>query len=178
MSEKISKLIPEKELQDKVEEIAKKIAKDYHNKVIFVTILKGAKIFCSDLMDSIKKISDLKIENYFIKLSSYGNKTETSGKVKIEKDIEEDLKGKDILIIDDIVDTGITLSFLKKYLLETKKARSVKICCLLDKPSRREKEVKIDYKGFEVPNKFIVGYGIDYAEKYRELPYIGFLADK
>ena len=178
MQEKISKLIPEKEIQDKVEEIAKNIAKDYKDKVIFVTILKGAKTFCYDLIKTIKKISDLKIENYFVKLSSYGDKTETSGEVKIEKDIEEDLEGKDILIIDDIVDTGLTLSFLKKYLLETKKAKSVKICALLDKPSRRKIEVEIDYKGFEIPNKFVVGYGIDYAEKYRELPYVAFLVDK
>ena len=178
MQEKISKLIPEKEIQEKVEEIAKNIAKDYKDKVIFVTNLKGAKIFCSDLIKTIKKISDLKIENYFVKLSSYGDKTETSGEVKIEKDIEEDLEGKDILIIDDIVDTGITLSFLKEYLLKTKKAKSVKVCSLLDKPSRRKIEVKIDYKGFEVPDKFVVGYGIDYAEKYRELPYVAVLVEE
>ncbi len=176
--EKITSLISEKEIQAKVEELSKQIVKDYKDKVIFVTILKGAKTFCSDLISSIKKISDLKIENHFIRLSSYGKKTETSGKVKIEQDIKKNIRGKDILIIDDIVDTGLTLFFLKKYLLETKKAESVKVCALLDKPSRRKIETKIDYLGFEVPNKFVVGYGIDYAEKYRELPYVGFLVDK
>lgn len=179
MSKKIgSVLISGTEIQEKVKEIAEKVAGDYKGEVVFVTVLTGAKIFCSDLIKEINRISDLVVKNYFIKLSSYGKETTSSGKVKVVKDIEGSVDGKDVLIIEDIVDTGTTLSFLKEYLLETKKATSVKICSFLDKPSRRKVNVEIDYKGYEVPDEFIVGYGLDYAEKYRELKDISILVDE
>ena len=164
-------LFTEEELQDKVKEMGKQISETYKDeKLIVVGILKGASIFMSDLIRAI----DTKIKIDFMVVSSYGNATETSGVVRILKDLESDIEGYNVLLVEDIIDTGTTLSYLKSYLYH-RNAKSVRICTLLNKPSRREKAVEIDFQGFEVPDEFIVGYGIDYAEDYRNLPYIGAL---
>ncbi|MBL7100953.1 MAG: hypoxanthine phosphoribosyltransferase [Nanoarchaeota archaeon] len=162
-----------KGLEDRVEDIS-------HEGLTFITVLDGAKTFASDLMIEIWKIDPtLKIRNYFIKLSSYGQSIVSSGKVIVKKEIEGDIKNKDVIIIEDLVETGNTLNFLKDYLIETKSVSSVKICALLDKQASKGKiNVSIDYKGVEIPDEFIVGYGVDYAEKYRELPYIGIVKFK
>lgn len=175
----IEKFIDEETIKAQVKNIAENIVKDYEEELTLVTILEGAKTFASDLMKRLYEIRPcLKIKNYFVKLSSYRDETVSSGKIIVKKDVKKNIKSKDVIIVEDIVDTGNTLHFLKNYLIDNKKVRSVKICALLDKPSRREIEVSIDYKGMEVPNEFVVGYGIDYAEKHRELPYIGIVKFK
>jgi hypoxanthine phosphoribosyltransferase len=167
-SNKLKILIPEEKIKQKVAELAKKISKDYKNKdkLLIVGILKGSTIFLSDLVRQL----DIDCEIDFIAVRSYDGKNST-GVVQLIMDLYDNPVGKNILIVEDIVDTGRTLNFLKQNLL-TRKARSVKICALLNKIGRRKAKVKIDYKGFDVPNKFIVGYGLDYNEKYRNLPYI------
>lgn len=175
----IEKFIDEKTIEAQVKKIAESIIKDYEEELTLVTILEGAKTFASDLMKKLYEIKPgLKIKNYSVKLSSYRDKTVSSGKITVKKDVNESIKSKDVIIVEDIVDTGNTLHFFKNYLIDNKKVRSVKVCALLDKPSRRKVEVSIDYKGMEIPNKFVVGYGIDYAEKHRELPYIGIVKFK
>lgn len=158
-------------LANKVHELGEQISKDYAGEeVLLVGILKGASVFLSDL---IRQISLPTYIDYMV-VSSYGNSAETSGVVRIIKDLEDNIEGKNIIIVEDIIDTGLTLEYLRKNLL-SRQPKSLKICTLLDKPARREKEMIIDYKGFEVPDDFIIGYGIDYAEKYRNLPFIGVL---
>lgn len=158
-------------LANKVRELGEQISKDYAGEeVLLVGILKGASVFLSDL---IRQISLPTYIDYMV-VSSYGNSAETSGVVRIIKDLEDNIEGKNIIIVEDIIDTGLTLEYLRKNLL-SRQPKSLKICTLLDKPARREKEMTIDYKGFEVPDDFIIGYGIDYAEKYRNLPFIGVL---
>lgn len=158
-------------LANKVHELGEQISKDYAGEeVLLVGILKGASVFLSDL---IRQISLPTYIDYMV-VSSYGNSAETSGVVRIIKDLEDNIEGKNIIIVEDIIDTGLTLEYLRKNLL-SRQPKSLKICTLLDKPARREKEMTIDYKGFEVPDDFIIGYGIDYAEKYRNLPFIGVL---
>ncbi|MCX7988608.1 MAG: hypoxanthine phosphoribosyltransferase [Thermodesulfovibrio sp.] len=160
-------LITEEQIQRKVKELALKISKDYENKDLFVIgILKGSFMFFSDLIRHIK--SPLKID--FIVASSY-IKDSSSGEVKIHYFPREEIKGRDILLVDDIIDTGISLQFIKEKILE-KNPASLKICVLLDKKERRIIEIPIDYIGFSVPNKFIVGYGLDYQEMFRNIPYI------
>jgi len=174
MADEIGKiLIKQEEIKLTVKNIAENIINDNPDKkaFIFITVLKGAKYFADDLIRELKKLKDVKIRNEFVKVSSYKG-AETTGKIKVEEDIKLDLFSRDVFIIEDIVDTGLTLNFLKDYLLNVKKAKSVKICSFLDKPSRRKVYVDIDYKGFEVPDKFIIGYGLDYEQKYRELPYV------
>lgn len=167
-------LLRPEEIQSLVRKLAQHLSEDYEKELHLVVVLKGARRFSEDLTQHLKEIKPrLKIKKHFIRLSSYAG-TETSGKIKLEKDIEKDLTGKDILIIEDIVDTGLTLDFLKAH-LKKKGAGSVKVCTLLDKPSRRGKEVKLDYVGIEVPDRFIVGYGLDWKEKFRDLDYIAFL---
>jgi len=164
-------LYSEDVLTKKIKELASEISKDYEGKeLVVVGILKGSVIFASEL---IKNIS-VKCEIDFMAVSSYGNSTETSGVVRILKDLDHNIEGKDILIVEDIVDTGVTLSYLLKY-LKARKANTIEIVSLLNKPKRRAVELEVKYIGFEVPDEFIVGYGIDYAEKYRNLPFIGIL---
>ena len=164
-------LIGEGELAERIRQLGQQITEDYEDKdLIVVGILKGASLFMSDL---IRKIEG-KISIDFMVVSSYGNASETSGVVRIIKDLDMDITDKHILLVEDIIDTGLTLAYLKEYLCN-RKAASVRICTLLDKPCRRSKPVDVEYIGFEVPDEFIIGYGIDYAEKYRNLPYIASL---
>jgi len=168
----IKKYLSNEKIKKKVKQIAKTISK-YHKEVNFVTVLTGAKYFSKDLKKELRNLG-VKVTEDFIKVKSYVG-TNSTGKITIIKQLKNPIKGKDILIVEDIIDTGLTLYFLKKYLQN--KAKSVRICAFLDKPSRRKKKVKIDYCGFKVPDKFIVGYGLDYNEKYRELKYIGVLVE-
>lgn len=167
-------LVSEEELDRKTTEIADKISKDYEGKDLFmIGILKGGVVFASDLIKKIK----VPMEIDFMAVSSYGKESETSGVVTLKKDVDRMLLNKDVLIVEDIVDSGFTMAYLKR-LLADRKAASVKICTLLNKPSRRRVDVDIDYYGFEIPDEFVVGYGLDYDEKYRNLPYIGVLDPK
>ena len=164
-------LITKEELAKRIEELGKQISKDYEGKkILAIGILKGSVIFLADLIRSI----DSEVSIDFMTVSSYGNSTETSGELTIKKDLDTDISGKDVLIVEDIIDSGITLSKLKEVLLKRNPA-SLKICTLLNKPERRIAQVDVDYIGFDIPNEFIIGYGLDYAEKYRDLPFIGVL---
>jgi len=167
----IKVLISEEELQKRVEEIAKQIETEYKGKeLILICILKGSIFFTVDLAKRINE--DVKIE--FIRVSSYNDGTESSGEIKMKLDLKDSIQGKDVIVIEDIIDTGRTLSYLIEY-LKMKKPNSVKLCALLDKPDRRVIDVKVDYTGFQIPDKFVVGYGLDYDEKYRNLPYVGYI---
>ena len=159
----------EEDIKAKVKEIAKQIEKDYAGEELLVVgILKGASVFCADLIREI----NLDVQMDFMVVSSYGSGTESSGTVKIIKDLDVDIENKNVLIVEDIIDSGLTLSSLVKA-LNTRKPKSLKLCTLLDKPERRTSDIKVDYIGYVIEDKFIVGYGIDYNEKYRNLPYIG-----
>lgn len=162
-------MLSEEEIKAKVYEIAKKIEEDFKGEdLLIVGILKGASVFVSDLIRNI----DLDVNMDFMSVSSYGNSTESSGTVKILKDLDVDIEGRNVLIVEDIIDSGLTLSNLVAA-LNTRNPKSLKLCTLLDKPQRRKADIYVDYVGFVIEDKFIVGYGIDYAEKYRNLPYIG-----
>ena len=164
-------LISEEELKRRIAEMGRQITQEYHGEPLtIVGILKGASIFFADLARSI----DLPLQMDFMSVSSYGTEATSSGVVKIIKDLDADVTGRHILLVEDIIDTGITLAYLRDY-LSNRGAKSVKICTLLDKPSRREKAVQVDYIGFTMPDEFIIGYGIDYAENYRNLPYVASL---
>ena len=167
--ENIKVMISEEEIANKVEELAKKIESDYKGEQLLVVgILKGASVFVSDL---IRKINlDVNID--FMSVSSYGNGSKSSGTVRILKDLDVDIAGKNVLIVEDIIDTGLTLSNLVRE-LQMRNPKSLRLCTLLDKPERRISNIPVDYVGFVIEDKFIVGYGIDWAEKYRNLPYIG-----
>ena len=166
-----SVLISQEKLENIVKSLAKQIEKDYNDKeFIMVGLLKGSMVFMADLMKQI----DLDFSIDFMIASSYGSGTESSGKVKIVSDLTLSCEKKDILIVEDIIDSGNTLNFVINYLM-TKGANSVRVCTLCDKPSRRKVPLTPDYCGAEIPDEFIVGYGLDYAEKYRNLPYIGIL---
>lgn len=161
-------LIDEKKLKKRIRELGQEITKDYAGKdLVLIGILKGAFIFLSDLVKEI----DLPISIDFMAVSSYGSSTKSSGVVRILKDLDEEIEGRDVLIVEDIVDTGLTLHYLVDNLLSRKPA-SLKICCCLDKPSRRVAPVEVSYVGFDIPDEFVVGYGLDYNEKYRNIPYI------
>lgn len=167
-------LLTEEQITNKVKEIGKAISEDYKGKdLIIVGILKGSVIFTSEL---IKNIS-IPCEIDFMAVSSYGNSTETSGVVRILKDLDHGIEGKDIIIVEDIIDSGVTLDYLLKY-LKARKANSIEIVTLLTKPSRRMVDLDVKYCGFEVPDEFLVGYGLDYAERYRNLPYVGILKEE
>ncbi len=167
-------MISEEQLAAKVSELAKQIEKDFQGEELLVVgILKGASVFVADL---IRKINlDVNID--FMSVSSYGNSTESSGVVKILKDLDVNIEGKNVLIVEDIIDSGLTLSNLVAA-LETRNPKSLKLCTLLDKPQRRKANIFVDYVGFVIEDKFIVGYGIDWAEKYRNLPYIGIVGEE
>lgn len=168
MQNKITEIISEKKIKKKVKELAKQITKDYEGEsIVLVCILKGGVFFTCDLARKI----DLEVSLDFMNISSYGDESESSGVVRIVKDLDSSITGKNVLIVEDIIDSGNTLAYLSK-VLESRNPKSLKICTLLDKPSRREKSVKIDYKGFDVKDGFVVGYGLDYAGKNRALPYI------
>lgn len=171
MANKIETLISKEELAARVIELGKQIEKDYQGKdLVCVGLLKGSVVFMTDLIKTINL--DLKID--FMKVSSYGNGTDSTGVVKILKDVDEEVTGKDVLLIEDIVDTGLTLANVKEFMWK-KRPNSIKICTLLDKPSRRKTDVKAEYIGFEIPDAFVIGYGLDYAEHYRNLPFVGVL---
>ncbi len=163
-------LITEEDLKAKVREIGAQISADYKGKTpIFVGVLKGCFVFMSDLVRSVS----INCSMDFMAVSSYSG-TKTTGAVKINKDLSEDICGRDVIIVEDILDSGVTLNYLKNYLMVRKPA-SIKIVTLMDKPSRRKADVYADYSCFEVPDAFVVGYGLDYNEKYRNLPYVGIL---
>lgn len=167
------KMFTEEQIREKVIELGKQIENDYKGEeVLVVGILKGANVFTCDLIRQI----DLDVKIDFMSVSSYGSGTESSGTVRILKDLDTDIKGRNVLIVEDIIDSGRTLSNLVKE-LQIREPKSLKLCTLLDKPSRRVVDVDVKYVGFEIEDKFIVGYGIDYAEKYRNLPYIGIVED-
>ncbi len=169
MADKISVLFTEEEVNARIREMGEQISKDYEGKSLhMVGILKGATFFACELA---KRIT-VPVTIDFMSVSSYGDATESSGVVKITKDLDEPLEGKDVLVVEDIVDTGNTLSYLLDN-LQKRGSSSVRLCSLLNKPDRRIKEVNVDYTGFVIPDAFVVGYGLDYAQKYRNLPYIG-----
>ena len=164
-------LLTQQQIKQKVAELAAQIQKDYLGKeIVLVSVLKGSFVFTADLVRQL----NLPVNIQFIVASSYGSQTTSCGKLKILYDLQTDLTDKTVLILEDIIDSGVTLSNLKRLFL-SRGAHEVKICALLNKPSRRKADIEIDYYGFEIPDVFIVGYGLDYAEKYRSLPYIGIL---
>jgi hypoxanthine phosphoribosyltransferase len=164
----IKALINEEELHNRIVEIAKQIEKEYHNKEItLICILKGSVFFTVELAKQIDE--DVRLE--FIRVSSYEGENST-GEIKMKLDLKDTIQGKDVIVVEDIIDTGRTLSYLIEY-LKMKRPNSVKLCTLLDKPDRRVCDVKVDYVGFQIPDKFVVGFGLDADEKYRNLPYIG-----
>ena len=169
--EDLKVLIDEKTLQEKIEELAEKIMKDYEGKdITFICILKGSALFTVDLAKKIK--NNVRLE--FIRVSSYGDSQVSSGKVTMKLDLQDSIEGRDVIVIEDIIDTGRTLSYLRDY-LKDKKPASLKICTLLDKKERREFDIEPDYTAFVIPDKFVVGYGLDDRENYRNLPYVGYI---
>ncbi len=164
-------LYTEEMLKEAVTKLGKQISEDYKDKNLFmVSVLKGSLVFMADLMRAI----DIPCSIDFLSVSSYGSGTKTSGEVRMIKDLDCPLENKDLLIVEDILDSGVTLSYLKKT-LAARNPRSIKICTLLDKPERRKTNIVADYRCFTIPEAFIVGYGLDYAEQYRNLPYVGIL---
>lgn len=164
-------LITEEQINEAVLRIAKQIEEDYEGKeVLFVGLLKGSIAFMADLIKAYTKTCTID----FMAVSSYGAGTQSSGRVNIVKDLSQPIDGKDIIIVEDIIDSGNTLSFIKAY-FAAKNANSVKICTLLNKPSRRVVNIDVDYIGYDIPDEFVIGYGLDYNEHYRNLPYVGVL---
>lgn len=169
MEETIRVLVSEEETNQRVREIGEQISKDYEGKEVhLICVLKGGVFFMCELA---KRIT-VPVSMDFMSVSSYGDGTKSSGVVKIAKDLDEPLEGKDVLIVEDIIDSGRTLSYLIE-ILKQRNPKSIRLCTLLDKPERRVRDVKVDYVGFNIPDEFVVGYGLDYAQKYRNLPYIG-----
>ena len=164
-------LLTEKELADKTLELAAQIMRDYEGKnPLIVSVLKGSFIFMADLVRQIK----IPCTVDFMALSSYGAGVKTSGQVRIIKDLDRDISGRDVIVVEDILDSGLTLSYLLE-LLKAREPRSIRLCTLLDKPDRRKVDVTVDYRGFTIPDEFVVGYGLDFDERYRNLRYIGVL---
>lgn len=164
-------LFSEEQLKARVQELAHQISEDYCGKeIMLISVLRGSFIFMADLCRAI----DLPCTLDFMSVSSYGKGTTSSGQVQITKDLSEDISGRHIIVVEDILDSGNTLSYLLK-ILENRHPASIRLCTLLDKPDRRVKPVEVHYSGFSIPDAFVVGYGLDYAEKYRNLPYIGIL---
>ena len=166
-----SVLISEQQLADAVKKLGEQISRDYADRnLMMVSVLKGSVVFMADLMRAISVPASID----FMSVTSYGKGVKTSGVVRIIKDLDEELDGRDILIVEDILDSGMTLSYLKEHIM-AKGARSIRIATLLDKPERRRVDIHPDYSCFSVPDEFVFGYGLDYAEKYRNLPYVGIL---
>lgn len=169
MAEKIKVLLSEEEVDAKIKEIGEQISKDYEGRQVhLVCVLKGGSFFMCELA---KRIT-VPVSLDFMSVSSYGSDTKSSGVVRIVKDLDEPLKGKDVIVVEDIVDSGHTLSYLLE-MLKNREPASLRLCTLLDKPERRVADVYVDYTGFQIPDEFVVGYGLDYDQKYRNLPYIG-----
>ena len=169
----IKTLLKREEIEGKIKELAKEIEKDYQNKnLLVIGLLKGSVVFMTDLIKEI----NLPLEIDFMSVSSYSG-TESTGVINVSKDTDIDVKDRDVLIVEDIIDTGLTLSHVRK-MLEGRGTKSLKICTLLDKPSRRTVEIKGDYTGFEIPDEFVIGYGLDYDQQYRNLPNIGVVVKK
>lgn len=161
-------LISQTDLKNRVKALAEQIEHDFNNEpLILVVVLKGSFVFAADLVREMK--SNINVD--FISVSSYSNQTESTGKVRLLKDLDENITDKNVVVIEDIIDSGLTLHFLRDH-LQMHKPKSIKICTLLDKPERRKIDLPVDYVGFVIPDEFIVGYGIDYAQQYRNLPYI------
>jgi hypoxanthine phosphoribosyltransferase len=170
---KLHTLLPRAEIAAAVSRLAEEITRDYHHKnPLLIGILKGVFVFMADLV----RLLDFPLEVEFIRLSSYGSGRQTSGKVKVVQGLSSVVEGREVLVVEDIVDTGITIAFLLDYLKKQKPA-SLRLCSLTDKPSRRQAPVTIDYLGFTVPDKFLVGYGLDFDEKFRHLPDICYLEE-
>ena len=169
MAEKIKVMLSEQEVDAKICEIGKQISEDYAGKQVhLVCVLKGGSFFMCELA----KMITVPVSLDFMSVSSYGKETKSSGVVKIVKDLDEPLVGKDVIVVEDIVDSGRTLSYLME-MLKDRNPESLRLCTLLDKPDRRVVDVHVDYTGFQIPDEFVVGYGLDYDQKYRNLPYIG-----
>lgn len=167
--EKVRVMIPEEEVEARISEIAAQISREYEGKEVhLICVLKGSVFFVCELA---KRIT-LPVTLDFMSVSSYGNEKSSSGIVRIRKDLDENIEGKNCILVEDIIDSGRTLSYLLPVLMHRKPA-SLKLCTLLDKPERRVAEVQVDYTGFAIPDEFVVGYGLDYAQKYRNLPFIG-----
>ena len=172
MAEHVKVLLSEKEVDDRIQAIGEQISRDYAGKQVhLICVLKGGSFFLCELA---KRIT-VPVSLDFMSVSSYGRETKSSGVVKIIKDLDEPIKGKDVLVIEDIVDSGRTLSYLME-MLKDRGPASLKLCTLLDKPDRRVIDVPVDYTGFEIPDEFVVGYGLDYDQRYRNLPYIGVIS--
>lgn len=172
MKETIKVLISEEQIEKRLNELIEQITKDFKGETItLICVLKGGVIFMVDIARKLKQL----VEFDFMDVSSYGSGMESSGNIKINKDLENSIEGKNVLLVEDIVDSGRTLNYLTKYLM-SKSPSMLKICTLLDKPERRVCDIKVDYVGFEIPDDFVVGYGLDYAQRYRNLPYIGVLS--
>lgn len=172
MLEDISRILfTEEQIKARVEELGKQISADFKGEdIVVIGLLKGCFMFIADLMRAI----DTNVAVDFMVVSSYGSGVVSSGEIKVRKDYSIDIEGKNVLVIDDILDTGRTLAFVKDYLI-VKSPKTIKLCTLLDKPERKTSKVEVDYVGFSVPDEFVVGYGLDYDEKYRNLPFIGIL---
>lgn len=169
MSEKISVLISEESVAKRIAEMGAQISRDYAGEsVCLLCILKGSVFFTTELAKHIT----VPVRLDFMSVSSYGSGTTSSGNVRIVKDLDTPIEGQHVLVVEDIIDTGHTLAYLMEY-LEQRRPKSLKLCTLLDKPERRVSDVRVDYTGFEIPDKFVVGYGLDYDQKYRNLPYVG-----
>lgn len=169
MKEMVHVMLSEETVEKRISEMAEQISRDYAGKNLrLLCILKGSVFFCCELA---KRLT-IPVTLDFMSVSSYGNGTQSSGRLKIKKELDESVEGVDCLVVEDIIDSGNTLALMKQMLLERKPA-SLRLCTLLDKPDRREAEVAVDYTGFAIPDEFVVGYGLDYAQKYRNLPYVG-----
>ena len=169
MAETVKVLVPEEDVAKRIKELGEQISKDYAGKQVhLICVLKGGVFFMCELA---KRIT-VPVSLDFMSVSSYGSETKSSGIVKIIKDLDEPLEGKDVLIVEDIIDSGRTLSYLIE-ILKKRNPASIRLCTLLDKPERRVTDVKVDYVAFNIPDEFVVGYGLDYAQKYRNLPFIG-----
>ena len=172
MKETVSILIPEDKVDERIAQLGEQISKDYEGKQVhLIGILKGSIFFICELA---KRIT-VPVTLDFMSVSSYGAGTKSSGVVKLIKDLDEPIEGKDVLVVEDIIDSGHTLSYLLKN-LSSRNPASIRLCTLLDKPERREVDVEVDYQGFRIPDEFVIGYGLDYDQRYRNLPYIGVLS--